>query len=61
MTNLNVPAEKVIEQLRRQLDEANWQLAMTTAAAEAAAERAATAENRLAELESVAPAPVERQ
>lgn len=47
-----VPTEKVIAQLRNQLDEANWKLALATAAAETAAERAAVAENRVAELEA---------
>jgi hypothetical protein len=47
-----VSAEKVIEILRRRLDEANWQVALATAAAETAAERAAQAENRVAELEA---------
>jgi hypothetical protein len=57
MTNLNLPAEKVIDSLRRQLDEANYKLAMATAAAETAAERAATAENRLTGLEPQADTP----
>lgn len=52
MTNLNIPAEKVIEQLRRQLDVANFQLAQATVAAETMAERAAEAENRLAEMDA---------
>lgn len=51
MTSLNPSAEKVIDQLRRALDEANWKVALATASAETAAERAAEAENRLAELE----------
>lgn len=57
MTNLNLPAEKVIDSLRRQLDAANYKLAMAEAAAETAAERAATAENRLTELEPQADTP----
>lgn len=48
----NVPAEKVIEVLRRQLDEANWQTALATAHAETAHARAVTAEARVAELEA---------
>lgn len=53
-TDYELPAEKVIEVLRRQLDEANWKTALATASAETAAARAAKAENRVTELESMA-------